>query len=242
MSTIVLGQYADPAFTLPPERPETDVRWKIPFSLHAVCTGVWQSATAGLNLPAKAVRELNRHPCMSMKPARVALLAIAVLSSIVLLVPENAGIPVQGASTKDWNRQSFWYEPWGSSGVHKGIDIFAPEGRPVFSPVHGLVIYRGDFGIGGHVVAVLGPRFHVHYFAHLSSWRDGIYFVSRGEELGKVGTSGNAAGKPPHLHYAIVSLFPRPWRFSAASQGWKRMFFLDPNGVVGGASQADRRF
>ncbi|MBF6023437.1 M23 family metallopeptidase [Lysobacter niastensis] len=159
---------------------------------------------------------------------------IAVLA-VGYLIPERAIIPVQGASTRDWNSQSFWYEPWGQSGVHKGIDIFAPDGRPVVAPVSGIVLFRGDMGIGGRAIIILGPRWHFHYFAHLSQWHvSPLSFVSRGQRVGDVGTSGNAAGKPPHLHYAITSLLPRPWRISSATQGWKRMFFLDPNGVVGG--------
>ena len=43
-----------------------------------------------------------------------------------------------------------------------------------------------------------------------------------------MGDSGNAAGKPPHLHYSLVSLLPMFWRADEAPQGWKKMFFLDP--------------
>jgi murein DD-endopeptidase MepM/ murein hydrolase activator NlpD len=50
------------------------------------------------------------------------------------LVPEGqCKIPVVGAPSKDWNYKAFWYYPWGRSGVHKGIDIFAKEGTPVFA-------------------------------------------------------------------------------------------------------------
>jgi murein DD-endopeptidase MepM/ murein hydrolase activator NlpD len=163
---------------------------------------------------------------------RLLLVALAVFIA-GLLLPERAIVPVQDAGAKDWNGQSFWYEPWGVSGVHKGIDIFAPEGRAVLAPVSGLVVFRGQLGIGGNVVVVLGPKWRLHYFAHLRASQAGaLSFVSRGQRIGEVGTSGNAAGKPPHLHYAIVSLFPRPWRFSMATQGWKRMFFVNPDAVL----------
>ena len=38
-----------------------------------------------------------------------------------------------------------------------------------------------------------------------------------GSPLGTVGDSGNARGKPPHLHYAILSLLPYPWRADGSS-------------------------
>jgi len=90
-------------------------------------------------------------------------------------------------------------------------------------------------GMGGRAIIILGPRWRFHYLAHLGQWHVSRFsFVARGQLVGEVGTSGNAAGKPPHLHYAITSLLPRPWRTSSATQGWKRMFFVDPNNVVGG--------
>jgi murein DD-endopeptidase MepM/ murein hydrolase activator NlpD len=166
-----------------------------------------------------------------MKPRAaitVPLLAAAVLAA-GLLLPENPKIPVQGAGAHDWNPKSFWYEPWGASGVHKGIDIFAPVGTPTVASVPGIVIYAGTLGIGGNVIAVLGPKWRIHYYAHLAENRvTAPSFVTRGQLLGTVGTSGNAAGKPSHLHFSVLSLVPLPWRASTATQGWKRMFFLDP--------------
>jgi murein DD-endopeptidase MepM/ murein hydrolase activator NlpD len=148
------------------------------------------------------------------------------------LLPEKPLIPVEGASRADWNPKSFWFEPWGRSGDHKGIDILAKRGKPVISAVPGIVLYHGPLGVGGNVAAVLGPKWRIHYYAHMAESLSLPLFVSSGQPLGAVGNSGNAAGKPPHLHYAIVSLVPLPWRYSAAMQGWKRMFFLNPAEVL----------
>ena len=165
--------------------------------------------------------------------ARRALVLLLVVLGAGLLWPEDAVIPVQGARTTDWNPRTFWHSPWGASGVHKGIDIFAPQGRPVVAAVSGLVLYTGTFPRGGHVALVLGPRWRVHYYSHLQQppalrkpW------VAQGDVLGAVGTSGNAVGKAPHLHYSVVSLLPLPWRYSTAPQGWKQMFYLDPGAVI----------
>jgi len=158
----------------------------------------------------------------------VGLLAVV---GVGLLIPEKAIIPVEGATTRDWNPKTFWYEPWGVSGVHKGMDIFAPQGKKVVAATPGVVIYRGELGQGGNVVAVLGPKWRIHYYAHLSSYGNQSRLVSSGSQVGAVGTSGNAAGKQPHLHYTVFSLVPLPWLYSTETQGWRKMFYLDP-GVV----------
>ncbi|UXH77159.1 M23 family metallopeptidase [Roseateles amylovorans] len=166
---------------------------------------------------------------------RRTVIALSSLLALVVagyLIPEATVIPVGGAAASDWNPKSFWFEPWGKSGVHKGIDIFARQGRPVVATTGGIVLYQGSLDLGGHVVAVLGPKWRIHYYAHLAEPSDAPLFVARGERIGSVGTSGNAAGKPPHLHYAVLSVVPLPWRFSTATQGWKRMFFLDPGAVI----------
>lgn len=149
--------------------------------------------------------------------------------------PDHPAIPVQGATRADWNPRSFWHYPWGASGVHKGIDIFSPEGRPVLAATSGLVIRSGFHGAGGNMIAVLGPRWRIHYYAHLSRFDVAAGdWVRGGQPLGAVGSTGNAAGKPPHLHYAIITLAPYPWRVTTEPQGWQKMFFLDP-----GAELAD---
>jgi len=55
-----------------------------------------------------------------------------------------------------------------------------------------------------------------------------VVLLAPGSKLGEVGNTGDAAGRPTHLHYAILSLVPRPWHIATGAQGWKRMFFVDP--------------
>ena len=105
------------------------------------------------------------------KPNRRRIVLILVCGVILvtgLLLPEQLIIPVRGAAPKDWNPKSSWYEPWGVSGVHKGIDIFAPKETPVLAPTYGVVIYRGEIELGGNVLFILGPKWRVHFFGHLN--------------------------------------------------------------------------
>lgn len=141
--------------------------------------------------------------------------------------------PVLGASAKDWNTESYWHPNWGNSGTHKGIDIFAERGTPVLAAKTGLVVYQGKLKQGGNVVVVLSPRGWLHYYAHLNhalaptgSWAE------RRETIGYVGSTGNAVGKPPHLHYAIFSPIPRLQSFRPVAQGWKRVFYRDPGKLI----------
>ena len=119
------------------------------------------------------------------------------------------------------------------SGVHKGIDIFAMEGTPVLASTAGVVVWTGESSRGGNVVLVLGPKWRLHYYAHLKGIQaSSMAWISKGIQIGKVGTSGNARGGAPHLHYSVVSLIPHPWRLTREHQGWKKMFYLDPSELL----------
>lgn len=171
---------------------------------------------------------------MRGKSKAVVLVGIALAIMIGgLLVPEGLVIPVQGATPADWNAKSFWFRPWGKSGVHRGIDIFAREGTPVIAACSGYVVFSGQLTDGGNAVAILGPKWRIHYYAHLRTRKvNSGKFVSRGEEIGSVGTTGNAAGKPPHLHYSIITQLPYVWRYKMERFGFDRMFYLDPNELL----------
>ena len=161
---------------------------------------------------------------------RKLLIAFTAILALGLLLPGRGAVPVQNATHQDWNARSFWFEPWGKSAVHKGIDIFAQKGTRVISSSYGLVIYTSNIKLGGNVVAILGPKWRVHYYAHLNTINAKTFeFSGKGDIIGSVGNSGNAKGKPPHLHYSVLSLLPYLWRFSTKTQGWKKMFFMNPS-------------
>ncbi|MFW5427317.1 MAG: M23 family metallopeptidase [Methylophagaceae bacterium] len=168
---------------------------------------------------------------MSIKRAFLTLTVIVL--AVGLLIPEQLHIPVESATSKDWNEQSFWYEPWGVSGVHKGIDIFADKGKALVSSSPAIILYTGELARGGKVILSIGPKWRLHYYAHLEysavkRWQ----WVNSGEQIGLVGDSGNAKGKPPHVHYSIVTLLPYIWKIDSSTQGWKKMFYLDPSELL----------
>lgn len=117
--------------------------------------------------------------------------------------PQSLPLPVKGISVRAV-RDTFGAPRQGDR-THQGIDIFAPRGAAVISTTRGIVSRVGENSLGGTVVWVLGPAGDRHYYAHLDSVADirSGQRVVAGDVLGTVGTTGNARGTPPHLHYGI---------------------------------------
>jgi murein DD-endopeptidase MepM/ murein hydrolase activator NlpD len=160
---------------------------------------------------------------------RRAIIGVALFLLIGFLLPQRLVMPVVGATSSDYHPDSFWYYPWGKSVTHKGVDIFASRGTSVVSSTAGLVLYSGEWGMGGNVVFVLGPKWRLHYYAHLDEVKTNAWsIVKNSTPIGTVGDSGNARGKSPHLHYAIITPIPYPLRIDSSVHGWKKMFFLNP--------------
>jgi murein DD-endopeptidase MepM/ murein hydrolase activator NlpD len=86
---------------------------------------------------------------------------------------------------------------------HRGIDIFAPAGTAVLAVDDGEA-RAGEDPKGGHVVFLKARNGASFYFAHLRDFA-GTFprTVRAGERIGSVGTSGNAQGKDPHLHFEV---------------------------------------
>ena len=159
---------------------------------------------------------------------RILLVFVAIIV-IGLLIPQNLKMPVVGADDNSYNHETFWYEGWGSSVVHKGIDVFAKKGTSVHSATKGIVLITTEYGKGGKFVLVLGPKWRLHYYAHLDEIKTKRFaFVTKDTEIGTVGNTGNAINTPAHLHYGIGTLVLYPWRIDRAPLGWQKMFYLNP--------------
>ena len=156
-------------------------------------------------------------------------ISILLILFIGFTIPQNLKMPVKGASKSDYNSKSFWYYPWGRSVTHKGVDIFAKNGTEINASTKGIVLYAGNISMGGNVILILGPKWRLHYYAHLNEIKTTKFnVINHNSLIGTVGDSGNAKGKSPHLHYSIFSLIPYVWRIDTDKQGWKKMFYLNP--------------
>ena len=94
-----------------------------------------------------------------------------------------------------------WGFPRGGSRFHEGNDIFAGKGSPVRAPVSGTVeLIEGT--VGGLQFNLQGSDGIEYLGSHLdAAGKTGE--VSAGDVIGYVGTSGNAAGTTPHLHFGM---------------------------------------
>ncbi len=116
-------------------------------------------------------------------------------------------VPVKGVRLKQI--ANTWHAPRPGERLHQGQDIFAKLGTPVLSATEGYVVRIGENALGGNTVSVLGAGGRNYYYAHLDSYAENLAVgdhVTPETVLGRVGTTGNAAGTPPHLHFGVYTM------------------------------------
>lgn len=95
---------------------------------------------------------------------------------------------------------------------HEAIDIMAPRGTPVHAVDDGPVAKLFTSKAGGLTVYQFDPQGRVaYYYAHLDRYAAGLkegMQLRRGDLVGYVGVTGNAAPDAPHLHFAMFKLGP----------------------------------
>lgn len=95
---------------------------------------------------------------------------------------------------------------------HEAIDIAAPRGTPVHAVDDGKVAKLFTSVPGGLTVYQFDPGGQLaYYYAHLDRYVPGLKEgmpLRRGDVIGYVGTTGNAAPDSPHLHFAVFRLGP----------------------------------
>lgn len=106
-----------------------------------------------------------------------------------------------GMPVKDAFRYTSGFGPrWGR--MHKGTDLAAPIGTPIYATADGVVIKAGWSQGYGRLIKIQHEFGIVTYFAHLSAFNvTKGQRVSRGDRIGDMGNSGRSTG--PHLHYEI---------------------------------------
>ncbi len=100
----------------------------------------------------------------------------------------------------------------GRAYYHQGLDVLAPRGTAIIAPADGMVVQAGEWDKRGYGKAVLirvsdGSRELWVLYAHL----DRVLVskgerLTRGEPIGKAGTSGNAGALPrseEHVHIEV---------------------------------------
>ena len=119
---------------------------------------------------------------------------------------QQISMPIRGVRVKQI--ANAWQAPRSGERIHQGQDIFAPRGTPVYSATEGYVVKVGENSLGGNIVSVIGAGGRVYYYAHLDKHSENLAvgdYVTPETVLGTVGTTGNAQGTPPHLHFGVYT-------------------------------------
>jgi murein DD-endopeptidase MepM/ murein hydrolase activator NlpD len=82
--------------------------------------------------------------------------------------------------------------------IHEGNDVFAASGTPVVAVADGVAV-REPNPLGGRAL-VLRTRDGYFYYAHMAAY-GASGPVQAGEVIGLAGTSGDAKGLIPHVHF-----------------------------------------
>jgi murein DD-endopeptidase MepM/ murein hydrolase activator NlpD len=102
--------------------------------------------------------------------------------------------PAKGTMTSGYGAR------WGT--VHKGIDVAAPTGTPIWAAKAGEVIYASWMSGYGNVVMIDHGGDVTTLYAHQSRIASSVgQSVAQGQVIGYIGSTGNSTG--PHLHFEI---------------------------------------
>jgi len=88
---------------------------------------------------------------------------------------------------------------------HPGIDLATRAGTPILAAANGTVIFAGRQSDGAVVVKIRHDDGYVTLYGHLNPDLDVKVGdrVSRGQEIGKEGSTGRSTG--PHLHFGLYT-------------------------------------
>lgn len=118
--------------------------------------------------------------------------------------------------------------------MHEALDIMAPEGTSVIAAAPGTIekLYRSE--AGGNTIYVRSTDGKtIYYYAHLQKYAPGLtegQRIRRGQRLGAVGRTGNAAGDAPHLHFAML-------RTTADAEWWEPANAVNPYPLLTGGAR-----
>jgi len=97
-----------------------------------------------------------------------------------------------------------WGEPRSGGRRHKGTDVMAPMGVPVYAFTSGVITRHTNSSLGGISLYMRGDDGAVYFYTHLRGYAPrgavGTRVVA-GEHVAFNGNTGNARGGAPHVHF-----------------------------------------
>jgi uncharacterized membrane protein len=120
---------------------------------------------------------------------------------------------------------------------HEALDLMAPRRTPIRAAATGRVLKLFRSVAGGLMIyAADSSERWILMYAHLDGYAPGLRdgdVLARGQVIGFVGSTGNAAANAPHLHFAIAR--------SADVTHWSKGTPIDPLPVLRAAAAAAQR-
>jgi len=87
---------------------------------------------------------------------------------------------------------------------HKGLDLGAKAGTPIYAVLDGTVVYSGVQGSYGNVIVIEHPDFVMTVYAHNEKNLVNVNeVVKQGQQIATVGSTGNAQGTHLHFEYRL---------------------------------------
>ena len=95
--------------------------------------------------------------------------------------------------------------------MHKGVDIAAPSGEPIYAALPGKVVFVGWQRGYGNVVILEHDNFVMTLYAHNETNMVTLGdYVTQGQQIATVGATGNAQGSHCHFEYRVRSVAINP--------------------------------
>ena len=151
------------------------------------------------------------------QPNRATAVVPGLMSAPSIVQPSSVSIPSRmpvdsAALTSNFGMR--WHPVTGGRRAHKGVDLGAAWGTPVYAAADG-VISRADWysSYGLYVAIEHGGEIETHYghMSRLNAYAGQV--VRKGDLIGYVGSTGRSTG--PHLHYEVridgVAVNPIPY-------------------------------
>ncbi|MGN1416230.1 MAG: peptidoglycan DD-metalloendopeptidase family protein [Oscillospiraceae bacterium] len=158
--------------------------------------------------------EKDENGNLSGKPVRRKITSrVTTVQPVSEVIREGTMLGGPEWGTVHGNGEYFWpvdggyiSSPFGGERNHKGLDIAAPLGTPIYAAADGTVIDVGSGWNGGYgnCVVIQNDDGNITYYAHQSETACEVgEHVDAGQLIGYVGSTGDSTGN--HLHFEVRS-------------------------------------
>jgi septal ring factor EnvC (AmiA/AmiB activator) len=119
-----------------------------------------------------------------------------------------------------------WGDPRSGGRSHKGVDMMAPHGTPVYAIHAGRITRMSSGGLGGISLYMYGADGNQYFYTHLQGYAGGVgvgSYVDAGDLVAYNGSTGNADASAPHVHFEVQPgggrpVNPYPWAAAACGR------------------------